>query len=164
MKQIPLSNGDFALVDDEDFDRLMAMGKWWVDKDGYAVKSATFRAENGIKKSLKILMHREILNVPIGMITDHINGNKVDNRKSNLRKCNFHENARNYPTPKNNTSGFKGVVWNKRDKKWFARITVFRKKIYLGYFDCKIKAARAYNEAAIKYHKEFAKLNIIPDA
>ncbi len=161
MKQIFLTKGKVALVDDEDYDRLVAMGKWWVNKDGYAVNSTSFRTSDGKIKSLKILMHREILKTPPGVLVDHEDTDRLNNQKNNIRNCSFAENARNASTPKSNTSGFKGVVWNKRDKKWFSRITVFRKKIYLGYFDCKIEAAKAYNEAAVKYHGKFARLNII---
>lgn len=90
---------------------------------------------------------------------DHINRNTSDNRWCNLRPCNAAENSFNQGFHKNNTSGIKGVHWNKRNKKWFARISYNKKRIFLGSFDCKVDAAKAYNVAAIEHHGEFAYLN-----
>ncbi|WP_252233758.1 HNH endonuclease [Clostridium sp. ZS1] len=79
-------------------------------------------------------MHRFIMNPPSNKLIDHINGNKLDNRKCNLRIVNKSQNAMNSKKPKNNTSGVKGVYWDKRSKKWEASIQVNMKKKSLGYF------------------------------
>jgi hypothetical protein len=101
-------------------------------------------------------LHREIMNCPKGMVCDHINGDTLDNRKSNLRICTSIENCRNSKRPKNNTSGYKGVHWEKANKKWVAIIQINYKKIYLGLFDDRQKAHEAYCKAAVNYHGEFA--------
>ena len=90
---------------------------------------------------------------------DHRNGNKLDNRKSNLRICSRSENQMNRGKQKNNTSGFKGVSQIKMNQKWVAYIKVNYKRIYIGCFLKKVDAARAYNMAALKYHGEFGLLN-----
>lgn len=92
---------------------------------------------------------------------DHINGDKSDNRFENLRLSNQSQNSANSRTPKNNTSGFKGVCWHKKAKKWAARIKVNRQEIYLGLFKTKEEAAEAYNKAALEHFGEFARLNEI---
>ncbi len=94
-------------------------------------------------------------------VLDHINRDRVDNRTDNLREATASENSQNQSMYKNNKSGFKGVSWFKRDKKWVAQIKIDGKKKHLGYFDCKVEAAIAYNEAAIKHHGEFANINHI---
>jgi hypothetical protein len=92
---------------------------------------------------------------------DHINGNGLDNRKSNLRLCERHENALNRVINYNNVSGYKGVSWFKPIKKWRAQIQYKKVVYYLGCFNKRIDAAKAYNAAALKYHGEFANLNKI---
>lgn len=89
--------------------------------------------------------------------SDHINQDKLDNRRYNLRPATFSQNGCNQGVQKNNTSGYKGVFWNQG--KWMTQIKVDGKVIYLGYYDDPKEAARAYNKAALKYHGEFAVLN-----
>lgn len=113
-KEIPLTQGRVALVDDEDFDRL-SKHKWHYHKTGYAR-----RGEGGRKNHRKIYMHREVMNAPDDMEVDHGKGGTLDNRKSNLRVCTHKENSRNRVTHKLNSSVYKGVSWNKRDKRWHA--------------------------------------------
>jgi hypothetical protein len=108
-----------------------------------------------------MLLHRFILNVDKKYTIDHINHNGLDNRKCNLRICTFEENLKNKKMYKNNTSGCKGVFFDKATKKWRTIIGNDKKIISVGYFDNKIDAVMAYNKAAIKYHGEFANLNII---
>lgn len=154
MRKIPLTKGHFAIVDDEDYEELSKY-KWY---------SSLGRAVRGIPKGdnmAKIHMHRVIAQTPEGMDTDHINGDPLDNRRSNLRWATRSQNLSNKGMNRNNKSGFKGVFWFKNYKKWLATIRVDKKRIFLGYFKDKIEAAIAYNNAAIKYHNEFAKLNII---
>jgi AP2 domain-containing protein/HNH endonuclease len=104
-------------------------------------------------------LHRLIMNAPADKEVDHINGDTLDNRRCNLRICSHKENLRNQKLPKNSKSGYKGVTWYKRIKKWRSHIRLNKKQIHLGYFDDIKLAANAYNEAAIKYFGEFAKLN-----
>lgn len=161
MKKIHLTQGKFALVDDDDYERLMAMGKWRIGNDGYAVKSKRKRKDTGEWTNEIVLMHRVIMNAPKGMCVDHIKFDRLDNRKSNLRLCTRTENNRNVGLSKNNTSGFKGVSFMKNRGKHFAQITVDRKNLFLGYFDDPKEAAKAYNLAAMKHHGAFANLNNI---
>jgi len=105
-------------------------------------------------------MHRIIIDVPEGMFVDHINHNGLDNRKANLRPATPAENARYARYPKINTSSkYRGVWYNKQTKKWRATIVVNRKRKQIGYFKHEIDAARAYDESAKKYYRDFAVLN-----
>ena len=90
-------------------------------------------------------------------IIDHINGNKLDNRKANLRICTYSENTIN--VKRNLQNKFRGVSFDKLREKWKARISVNGKRIQLGRFDTKIQAAIRYNSFAIKFHGSFANLN-----
>ena len=103
-------------------------------------------------------MHRAIMEITSKLQTDHINGNGLDNRRKNLRVCTHQENVINSRKQKNNTSGYKGVGWEKRRKKWIARITKSGKNKYLGQFDTAKQAYAAYCEAAKELHKDFARL------
>lgn len=156
MKTIKLTRGKVAIVDDELFDYLNQW-KWFCINNGYAVRST----QNSAGKRCVIQMHRLILNTPKGLYTDHINGNKLDNRIQNLRVSSRAENMRNRFKFSNNKSGYKGVSWKKKNKKWVAQIKHENKVIYLGLFTSVIEAAQAYNSAAIKLQGSFAKLNII---
>ena len=114
-------------------------------------------------------MHRIVMDVTDGRQIDHINGDPLDNRKCNLRFVTNQENGRNRGAQVNNKSGYKGVSWHPKAKKWEACIRAGEsdgrraKKIYLGVFASKHDAARAYNVAACKYHGEHAYLNIIQE-
>lgn len=152
-KQISLTRGQVALVDDEDFDYLNQW-KWCVDSYGYAVRTHGKRPNR-----FTMWMHRLIMNTPKGMDTDHINGNRLDNRKSNLRVCNRSQNKCNVTKHKDNKSGYKGVSWFTRNKKWQAQIMIEGKTLFLGYYDTPEDAAVAYNKAAVEQHQEYAKLN-----
>jgi hypothetical protein len=115
-------------------------------------------------KRTTLKMHRLIMGNPIGKDIDHINGNGLDNRRLNLRICSRAENARNIITVRlNNTSGYRGVSYHNRCKKYVARIGLKKKKIYIGYYNTALEAAKAYNKAAIKYHGKFSRLNILND-
>lgn len=96
-----------------------------------------------------------------GKMLDHINGNKSDNRISNLRLATRSQNFCNRGKNSNNTSGYKGVSWNKRDKNWTVHICVNRKQRHGGSFKVKEDAVLAYNKLAVRYHGAFARLNII---
>ena len=158
-KQIQLSQGKYAIVDDEDFEYLNQW-KWCINTHGYAVRTQNIRINPSKRIARIIKMHQVIMPPSESRQIDHINNNKLDNRKCNLRECTIQENQRNKSKPKNNTSGFKGV--EKRKNRYRAALRVDGVRIYFGTFDCPIKAAKAYNEAAIKYFGKFANLNEIP--
>ena len=105
-------------------------------------------------------MHRLLLKCE-GKIIDHISGDGLDNRRSNIRCCTKSENLLNRRININNNSGYKGVSWFKVVKKWRAQIQYKKIVYHLGTYDKRIDAAKAYNKAAIKFHGEFAKLNEI---
>ncbi|NBW16589.1 MAG: Fis family transcriptional regulator [Caulobacteraceae bacterium] len=157
MKKIALNQGQFAIIDDEYFEELNQF-KWRVTKERNSFYAIRTYSINGKKYTIK--MHRYILKLTDPKIhVDHINHNGLDNRLENLRACNRHEYKRNRSKLKNNTSGFKGVYWNKRRKKYTAYIYDTGNLKYLGSYLCPIEAAKAYNKAAIKYYGEFAQLN-----
>lgn len=149
-KSIPLTQGKFAIVDDEDFEELNKY-KWYF-YHGYAARTLWPSRKN-------IYMHRNIIYVDSGMEIDHKNGNKLDNRRLNLRIATHSQNSKNQRIPKNNTSGFKGVTLNKRDGNWTSQIKVDGKHIFLGNYVLAEDAALAYDKAACKYFGKFANVN-----
>ena len=112
-------------------------------------------------KPNKIAMHRLIMNPPDFMCVDHIDNNRLNNQKSNLRVCTQAENSRNRTTTDINKSGYKGVYWHKQKHKWYAHITLNGKQRHLGTFANIEDAVKKYNEFAILYFGEFAKINEI---
>lgn len=153
MKEIQLTKGKFALVDDEDYEWL-SQWKWFTHSNGYAV-----RGEGTWPRQKIVLMHRAIMQVPSGMEVDHTNGGKLDNRRANLRICNHTENMRNRKSQSGGTSQFKGVFWDKHYQKWRAQIKVNNKRFHLGRFEKEVDAARSYDDAALEHHGEYARLN-----
>lgn len=155
MKKIKLAHSNkVAIIDDGDFD-LVSRYKWHLSSNKNGARTSV--RTQGLCKVM--YMHRLIMGNPIRGEVDHVNHDKLDNRKSNLRICTHSQNQWNYSKPRNNTSGFKGVYWHNYGKKWAAQIKVFGKRLHLGLFNSKIKAKIAYNKAALKYFKEFALLN-----
>jgi hypothetical protein len=152
VKELELTQGKVAIVDDSDFEHLNQW-KWYCSSKGYAVRNIPV---NG-KQTLQ-LMHAVIINTPPGMQTDHINGDRLDNRKENLRICTCSENQWNQHKVRGE-SKYKGVSYHKRHNKWYAQIRINGKRIYIGVFKDEIDAAKAYNEAATRYFGEFAKIN-----
>jgi len=150
MKKIKLTQGKFAIVDNGDFESLNKC-KW------YYVK--THGLEYALGNNPSTLMHRVIIDAKKGEVTDHINGNGLDNRRKNLRICTIQENTRNQRLSIKSTSGVKGVTYHIKAKKWQAQITVNEKVTYLGIFKKKSQAKNAYNKAAKKFFGEFARLN-----
>lgn len=159
MKQIPLIHNKFALVDDEDFD-LISKYRWVILKSGYAINSTYIRG-SGRKnqKQLQIFMHKLIMNQQKGIIVDHINGNKLDNRKENLRIATKTQNNYNKTKTPNSSSIYKGVYWDKKYKFWASEITVNYKKYFIGYFNNELHAGMAYDIWARECQEDFAKLN-----
>lgn len=149
MKQIPLTKGEFATVDDADFERLSEF-KWYLSRNGYAVTKPG-------KKT--IYMHRMVANAPDGVDVDHINSNRLFNTRKNLRHCSRSQNMGNRGKQINNSTGYKGVFRSKVTEKFRAQIRVKSKSIHLGLFDTPELAAQAYNDAAIKHFGKFAHIN-----
>lgn len=156
MKEISLTNGGgkVALVDDEDHQFLSE--RKWRFKRGYASRNQYM--EGG--RQSEIFMHRLVLGLPKGfpLDVDHIDGNRLNNQKSNLRICTRAQNAQNRKIHKNKLSGYKGVCWDKKKGNWVAQLVFQRKRVYYGRFDSPEDAYKAYCDAAIKWHGEFAKL------
>lgn len=152
MKRIKLTKGKYALVDDEDFDYLNQW-KWHLSSKGYAMRGTHIGSvKNGTRKAVRFRMHRILDKTPDGFQTDHINRDKLDNRKSNLRTVTNRQNHFNMPLQKNNTSGHKGVYWNKANRKWQAYIKSTEKILYLGCFSDIKDAIRARRKAEKIHH------------
>ena len=157
MKEIKLTQGKVALVDDDDFEYLNQF-KWCAHRKEttyYAVRSVTISP----KKRIMVKMHRVIIDAGIGIEVDHIDRNGLNNQKVNLRLCTGQQNRINRGAHRNNKSGFKGVSWNKKDKRWRACISKDKKHFCVGSFSTPQEAAKAYDKAATKMFGEFAVLN-----
>ncbi|MCE9567426.1 MAG: HNH endonuclease [Planctomycetes bacterium] len=156
-KAIPLNKGHIALVDADDYDCL-SQWKWHISAKGYARRTVIIDG-----KSRGISMHRQIMNTPDGMFTDHIDGDKLNNRRSNLRICTPEQNGFNLGPRRGTRSQYKGVTWHKRSGKWQARVKFENQILHLGLFENEIDAAAAYNECALRCFGDFARLNPVPE-
>lgn len=155
--EIPLTKGMFALINEEDFE-LVSSYKWYASKG-----KNTYYAHH--KRLSLVSMHRLIMGVTDSKIfVDHKNRNGLDNTRINLRLATHIQNNCNKCGYKNRSSTFKGVYWNKEKMKWTCQITPPGEKTrHIGHFKSEIAAAMAFNEAALRYHGEFAYINqIIP--
>ena len=153
MKEIPLTRGLVALVDDESFDELSQF-KWYAVSPGRHLNYA-YRA--GSQGTAPEAMHRRLL--PDAAYIDHRNGNGLDNRRSNLRPATHQQNMFNRRMRKDNTSGLIGVQWDARRNRWRARVKVNGTTLNFGRFKDPIEAALARDAAARELHGDFAKLN-----
>lgn len=158
MITIGLTRGKVALIDDDDFERVSKF-KWTSLYNPNNKKWYARRAVGGRGRQTTIYMHRFILNAPKGIQVDHINGEGLDNQKRNLRLATNAQNHQNQIKPVASKSGFRGVSFDKRRNKFYARIWLNGRRISLGRFQTAVEAARAYDEAAVKLHGEFARLN-----
>lgn len=150
---IKRSNGDIRfIIDDKDLGKVSKYTWWYIEdrKQIYSLKHV-----NG--KRVYVWLWRYLLDAPKGLDVDHINRNRLDNRRINLRLCTRSQNLRNQPRKHNNSSGFKGV--HKHRDKWTACIWSLGKYYYIGQYDNPVDAARAYNEKAKEILGEYAILN-----
>lgn len=145
--------GKYYLMDNCDYVDIYQKAKWSVQR-GYLVQHPQCGGQR---------FHRLVMNAQPGQSVDHKHGDKADNRRKSLRICTHSQNMHNRRViAANNSSGFKGVSWNRQGGKWVAQICKDGKNRLIGRFACKIEAARAYNEAALTLHGEFARLNPLP--
>lgn len=145
MKLIELRNGEYAKVDDQDYD-LVAAVHWHQTEYGYA-------------KCGKVFMHHLILRPTLGMVVDHKNGETLDNQRSNLRLATRAENGQNRKLNVNSRSGYKGVSWEEAKGRWRVTIAINKRRKHLGYVDQPLEGAVLYNQVAIELHGKFARLN-----
>lgn len=157
-KAIQLQRGMQCIVSDEDFERIAAF-HWHMSDRGYVC-----RFEGGSRSGLrrKIYLHRQIMDAPAGVDVDHINGDRLDNRRENLRLASRSENLRNRSSTPGSRSRFKGVHRCPSTGQWAAKLSIKGRVIWLGRHDTEEAAARAYNAAALKHHGAFARLNDLP--
>lgn len=151
MAKVKLNKGE-AIVDDEDYQRIVAFGKWSV-VSGYATNGSN---------SNRTFMHHLVIGFKAGFVVDHINHNRLDNRRANLRFVTFSENSHMRLKSRNNRSGYIGVCWDSGNQKWRATIHHNYQPYHLGLFLCKIEAAKAYNKKAIELYGDKANINPIP--
>lgn len=145
MKEIPLTQGKVALVDDEDYLEL-SKHKWYARKDGNTYYAERQNPRDPVThKQTKILMHAIIVGTPKGMETDHINGYGLDNRRENLRIVTTRQNGQNRHHIK--SSKYPGVTWNKCKGKWESQININGSVRHLGCFEIEIDAATTYRVA-----------------
>jgi len=157
MRQIELTQGKVAWVDNEDFEWLNQL-KWYAHKHGntfYAIRGILINGKYKVQR-----MHKFIMGDNLGKSDiDHKDGDGLNNQKVNLRICTHQENMMNRRPNKNCSSIYKGVCWHKQTQKWVAKIWIDGKQIHLGYFIIEEDASRAYDKKSTELFGEFARLN-----
>lgn len=157
-RRIKLTRGKYALVDPEDFERLNRY-KWHCSQSNYAKRATRSQSGKG-RKQVEIFMHKVVCPPPEGMIADHINRNRLDNRKANLRPATWTQNAWNRSSVrKTRKTRHKGIRYYKDTKKWQVRLMINGRRVSFGCYDDEEEAAKAYDVVAKKYRGEYAVLN-----
>ncbi|HYF49092.1 MAG TPA: HNH endonuclease [Planctomycetota bacterium] len=160
MREIPLTQGYVAIVDDADYDRL-ASRSWQALRLSpdhvYAVHMRRTGGKGG-GRVVRVYMHRELMGAESQRLIDHANGNTLDNRRENLRFATPSQNAQNSRKRPGCTSMFKGVSWHKRSRRWRAKIKANGQEQHLGSFLTEDAAREAYQQAAARLHGAFARL------
>lgn len=157
-RRIELTRGKYAILDPEDFESLNQY-RWHCTNFGYARRTGSKRSEKG-RKRVAIGMHNVVFPVPEGMTVDHINRNRLDNRKANLRAATREENTWNRKfVKKGSKTRYTGIHWNKKVKKWNVRLRVEGRRKSFGYYADEVEAAKVYDRVARKYRREYAVLN-----
>lgn len=152
MKEIPLTQGRVALVDDEDYEELNKY-KWFListPRNCYAARRERVHI---------VYMHRQLLGVTDSLEVDHIDHDGLNNQRNNIRLCTTRQNNHNSRAKSTSTSQYKGVTWYKAYSKWKATIRYGKEHLFLGYFQQEEDAARAYDQMARRLHGEFAYTN-----
>ena len=156
MKEIPLSQGKYALIDDSDY-KLVSKYKWHTHKTKRKHRVVYYARSNN---KPMIYMHRLILNLLSNKLEgDHRDGNGLNNQRYNIRLATKSQNLASPLLVRPHTSKYRGVSWNRKNKKWTAQIGGKYSYKYLGYFHDEKKAAKAYDKEAIILYKDFSKLN-----
>ncbi len=157
MREIQLTQGKVALVDDEDYE-LASRFRWYVERkaNGWYARRNIRRPDG---RKAKILLHRAILGAEPGVGVDHINRDGLDNRRSNLRWASTSQNGANRGLNANSTSGYKGVDFQKARGCWRALIECRGRRLHLGVYATPEEAARAYDRAAVEFFGAFARPN-----
>lgn len=137
MKTIKLTQGKIAIIDDNDFEKVNKW-KWSFHHSGYVVRGKP-----------QISLHRFVMKAKKGQFVDHINRNRLDNRKENLRFCNRRQNQFN-------SLGEDGIHWRGDREAWIVRMMVNGRKKYIGYYKTKKLAEEARKQSSLKYHKKFS--------
>ena len=159
-KAISLTKGAFAIIDPDDLP-LITQHSWHLKEYAHLKYAVRDHYENGKRTTIK--MHRVIAEANPGEPVDHINGDGLDNRKSNLRICTGSQNAMNQRPQSGRTSKYKGVHWHKTKNKWIASIGINGKVSTIGSFNTELEAAKAYNNEARKLFGEFARVNFFDE-
>jgi hypothetical protein len=157
---VRLRSGVSFLIDEADLPRLSG---WWWSAINHGKGRFTVRGERivgGVRT--RVALHRFLLQAPEGVLVDHVNGDPLDNRRANLRLCNWTENARNRGPRKSSSTRLKGV--SKFARGFRSTIVVEGRRIYLGAFSDPVEAAKAYDRAARRLYGEFARPNFPAEA
>ena len=157
---VPLTKGHVAVID-ACCVPLVEAYNWtaseYLRADGSVRKVYAQRKDRVNGRRISVYMHRAVLGAPASLQVDHVDSDGLNNRKENLRSATPSQNQHNRSASANNTSGFKGVDWMKKYRKWRAQIGVNGRRIHLGVFDSAAEAGEAYAKASAKLHGQFGR-------